>query len=594
MTKKKEIEISEAKASEESGVSEARAEKKERKKLLAQKAPKSGTVTEQDHDEAIFSELEQKKKKKKRKLIITVSIIVGVLLIALIVGVVLLRRSVNRRFNSRVGDVVSYEATVGNISTTVSGYGSLSNYDVDEIKVPANVEIDDVKVSVNDAVKEGEVIATVDKASVMSAMATVQDELDDLDKDIDKASYTYNDCVIQSGVNGRVKKLYGNTGDDITKLMYENGALALISLDGYMAFDIETDKLSSGEKVKVLRDDEKRSAIDGTVEIASLGKATILVKDGYANFEEKLTAVDADGNELGSGNAYIHNQLKITGTQGTISFRNVGENSTVYAGTDLYYVTDVTLTGKYTELLKEREQKEEELNELIKIYQNNALTAPYDGRIAAINYDESTYVAGSETSVVNLSDDKKMSVTINVDEANILSLEIGQSASVSISSIGDDVFEGQLTEINKTATSSSGVTRYTATVTLDKTEQMIAGMTASVIIKIQGVDDAVIIPIEALHQTSTTSYVYTSYDEETGEFGGLKEVETGIQNSSYVEITSGLEKGDTVYYTETENSAFTSMMSGMPGGMPGGDFGGGNFGGGPGGGNFSGGPGGMR
>ena len=80
--------------------------------------------------------------------------------------------------------------------------------------------------------------------------------------------------------------------------------------------------------------------------------------------------------------------------------------------------------------------------------------------------------------------------------------------------------------------------------------------------------------MDALHQTSTTSFVYTSYDTETGEYGGLKEVEAGISNSDYVEILSGLEEGDTVWYVEKEDNPFAAF--GFPGGeMPSGGFNGG-------------------
>ena len=120
-------------------------------------------------------------------------------------------------------------------------------------------------------------------------------------------------------------------------------------------------------------------------------------------------------------------------------------------------------------------------------------------------------------------------------------------------------------------------------------------------------DDAILIPIEALHKTSDGAYVYTSYNEEYQEYGGKVDVVTGLENSTYVEIKSGLSVGDTVYYTEQE-SGFGNFggMGGFPGGsggfpgssggqMP--DFGGGempDFGGGSGGGRPSGGfPGGF-
>ena len=63
------------------------------------------------------------------------------------------------------------------------------------------------------------------------------------------------------------------------------------------------------------------------------------------------------------------------------------------------------------------------------------------------------------------------------------------------------------------------------------------------------------------------------------------QVTTGISDDSYIEITSGLQEGDTVVYIPTTSSdSDMGMMGGMPGGgggMPGG--GGGGMGGGPGG-----------
>ena len=108
---------------------------------------------------------------------------------------------------------------------------------------------------------------------------------------------------------------------------------------------------------------------------------------------------------------------------------------------------------------------------------------------------------------------------------------------------------------------------------------MLSGMTASVSVQIEGVENAILIPIEALHLTSDGAYVYTSYNEEYQEYGGKVDVVTGLENSTYVEIKSGLNVGDTVYYTESQSSfGGFGGMGGFPGGMgeaP--DFGGGNM-----------------
>ena len=174
------------------------------------------------------------------------------------------------------------------------------------------------------------------------------------------------------------------------------------------------------------------------------------------------------------------------------------------------------------------------------------------------------------TAIATISADEKMSVTISVDESDILSLALGQSVSVSVASVSEENFTGTLTQINRTS-SSSGT--YSAVIELEKAEGMLSGMTATASVQIEGVENAILIPIEALHLTSDGAYVYTSYSEEYQEYGGRVDVVTGLENSTYVEIKSGLSVGDTVYYTESQSSfgGFGGMsgMGGFPSGMGG-------------------------
>ena len=168
-----------------------------------------------------------------------------------------------------------------------------------------------------------------------------------------------------------------------------------------------------------------------------------------------------------------------------------------------------------------------------------------------------------------------MEITISIDETDIMALEEGQQAQITVESVSEDaVFTGSVTGISKVADTSTGVTRYSAEVTLDKAAGMLAGMTAEVDIQIEGVENALIIPVDALHRTSTIYYVYTQYDAQTRQYGGMKEVTVGMQNDTQVEILSGLEPGETVYYTEAPQDFMAFMISNMGasptgGGMPG-------------------------
>ncbi len=159
----------------------------------------------------------------------------------------------------------------------------------------------------------------------------------------------------------------------------------------------------------------------------------------------------------------------------------------------------------------------------------------------------------SETTVVTLSRDEKMSVTISVDETDILALEMGQPATLTIESIGKDSYEGVITGIDRTASTGSGVTSYSATITFDKGDFMLGGMTADVVITISGTENVLMVPTDAVNRTSVSAYVYTSYDEKTGQFLQPVTVSLGVSNKDYTEIRSGLQAGDTVCYTKASS-----------------------------------------
>jgi len=537
-------------------------------------------------DEALFEVLDRNKKARRRKVIRTVIIVICLLAAGLTGGVFYLRRQVQEQFAASTQEVLSAQAERGTISTVVSGSGMLANVDTETVSVPSGVEVTEILVKYGDAVKQGDLLATVDMASVRSAMATLQSEIETLDDDIADAKGDTVSSYVTAGVPGRVKMLYVEQGASVEDTMVTYGALAELSLDGYMAVDIQSGSAQAGDTVTVTLSDG--SGITGTVEKTVNGTATVLVTDNGPACGDPVTVKAASGETLGTGELYIHSALKVTGYAGTVGWVNVSLNQVVYASSSLFSLTNTSTSASYDALLRSRSEKEETLLELLQIQKSSGLTAPITGSVYSVADLDSDSAA---TDIVVLSPDVSMSVTISVDETDILALAVGQTASVTVKSIGSDALSGEVTQIDKTDASGS----YTAEILLDKVSGMLPGMTASVDVRIEGVDNAILIPADALHQTSTGYYVYTSYDEQTQEFGGRVDVIPGLSNSNYVEIKSGLSEGDTVYYTKAE--AFGGMFGGMDfgsmpdgrgnsgsgggnsgGGMP--NFGGGNSGGG--------------
>lgn len=550
-------------------------------------------------DEALFEALAKTKKRKRRKRIRILLLLLVILAAALFVGTRLLQQRVREQFAATSKEVLSAKAERGTISTLVSGSGMLVNVDTEVVSVPSGVDVTEILVKYGDQVEQGDILATVDMASVRSAMSALQEEIEALDKEIASAKSETVSSYISAGVSGRLKALYAQKGDLVEDVMVQHGSLAVISLDGYMAVDIEAQGLSKGDSVQLTLSDGTQKT--GAVDTVLGSRATILVTDNGPENGEEVTVLSADGGILGSGTLYIHSPLAITGYAGTISGISAALNQQVYTYTTLFQLTDTGTSASYDALLRTRSELEETLLELLQIQHDNSLTAPISGSVFTVADLDSD--AGTEmTDIVTLSPDLHMQITINVDEADILSLELGQQAEVSVSSIGEDNLQGTVTEIDKTYSSGN----YTAVITLDKKQSMISGMTASVDIRIEGVDNALLIPADALHQTSSGYYVYTSYDEQTQEYGSMVDVIPGLSNSKYVEIKSGLNEGDTVYYAQAQ-SAWNMPMgfggssggfggsSGGFGSMPSGSSGNGGSRGNAGGtrGGNSGGPGGM-
>ncbi|MCD8342408.1 MAG: HlyD family efflux transporter periplasmic adaptor subunit [Clostridiales bacterium] len=560
----------------------------------------------------------QKGKANRRARRIRTVIIVVVLVAAILTGLVLYaQRMVAENFASSEDSIESAQVTVGSISTTVSGSGTLASEGVEDVTFPSSVTLDTIYVEEGDTVSEGDLLASVDSASVLSAMATAQAELDALDEEIEEAAEDEVDEEVTTALDGRVKYIYAEEDDDVATVMYENGALLLLSLDGYMAVDVDAGSLSVGDSVTVTGSDG--TEYDGTVD-AVASTATILIDDDGPVYGDTVTVTDENGSTVGTGTLYIHEELKITGYAGTVEDVEVDVDDEVDAGDTLLTLTDTSYSANYDAILKERAEVEETLQELIAIYKQGAVYATLSGVVESISYSTDSTTAtsaasafsatttstaastdGDETTLLSISPDETMTVSLSVDETDILSLEEGQEAEITIDSIGTDTYTGTVTEIDTTATSSGGVTQYTVTVTLDKTDDMLSGMSASVTITIEGVDDALLLPEDAVTQTSSTAYVYTSYDESTGELGDMVEVTVGLSNGSYIEITDGLSEGDTVYYSpsSSDSSDFSSMFGNMGGSdmdfsSMGGDmdfssFGGGDAGGFSGGGNVGGG-----
>ena len=161
-------------------------------------------------------------------------------------------------------------------------------------------------------------------------------------------------------------------------------------------------------------------------------------------------------------------------------------------------------------------------------------------------YDTTCTVAATVT------ENKEMTVDITVDELDILSLEVGMEADITLDALPGQSFRGAITKINTYGVNSGGNTKYTVTVTLDRAEKMLTGMSASVGITTATSEAVPTLPAAAIQSQDGKSWVYTAYDEKTDTLSGLTQVELGRSDGENVEILSGLNSGTNCYYRYAE------------------------------------------
>ena len=150
--------------------------------------------------------------------------------------------------------------------------------------------------------------------------------------------------------------------------------------------------------------------------------------------------------------------------------------------------------------------------------------------------------------LLTVTDHSSMTLTVTLDERDISKVQPGQTAAVKITALKGETFQAIVTKVGTEGTNNGGSSKFTAELTLPRQKDMLAGMhaTASIVHAVR--QQVLTIPVAALTEEPGATMVYTTLDPKTGEPAGRREVATGVSDGQNVEILSGLQPGDMVYY----------------------------------------------
>ena len=203
-----------------------------------------------------------------------------------------------------------------------------------------------------------------------------------------------------------------------------------------------------------------------------------------------------------------------------------------------------------------------------------SIYAPMSGTVSMLLVELGERVAGTGmmagTEMLRIADLSRMEAQVEVNENDIPRVKLGDTATIEIDAYTDHKFKGIVTEIansaKTTGVSADQVTNfdvkilvlpesYKALTNDNNLNPLRPGMSATVDIQTEIRDGIITVPIQSVTtRTDTTKVVQNISDEEIrtlvfvtdGERALAKDVKTGIQDNSYIEIISGVSEGDRV------------------------------------------------
>jgi len=174
------------------------------------------------------------------------------------------------------------------------------------------------------------------------------------------------------------------------------------------------------------------------------------------------------------------------------------------------------------------------------------LVAPISGTVLNINATVGEDVGTG--SIITIADLTRPMLQVYLDETDFDKAVVGYEAEVTFDTYPDDLFTGQVTQVSPSLSSNMGAALVSLLVqldplSLDQPQRIPLGMSATVDIIAGRTTNAVLVPVEAVRDLGDGTYAVFVMENDQPI---MRAVTIGITDLTYVEITSGLEAGETV------------------------------------------------
>lgn len=553
-----------------------------------------------------------KKKKRKR---LNKKVVIPLAAVIVLTGFFGIRHVMATKNNTDTPAYTESEASIRDIQHTLSATGTVQPANQYDVTASVQGEVLSCTFEEGDEVKKGDTLYEIDKTDAENSIEQAKLSLQQSQNSYTQSLESLDDLNIKADEAGVVTELYVSVGDQVsagTKIAdirdsstmeltvpfnsadaasFGVGAAATVTMDG----SFET---LSGTVTAI---DAADTVLDGYQIVRNV---TIRVSNpgGLSPSSAATAAVNGMACNQGANFTYLSESTVTASASGKIASLNIREGSSVTKNQTVATLSSTSAENQVKNSQLSLQQSQLSYESTVDKLDDYTITAPIDGTIITKNtkVGDTLDATNGQNTLAVIYDMSYLTFDISLDELDVNKVKVGQTVNITCDSLEDaGTFEGVVTKVSVAGTTQNGVTNYPVTVQIDDVpDGLLPGMNVDATIVVSESAGTVAVPVAAV-QRGNTVYVKDSSAKNTDNTmvngtllpDGWKaaEVETGLSDDSYIEITSGIKAGDIVYVPQVER-----VSSGEMGMMPGGDIGGGpdgDIGGGPDG-DMGGGPGG--
>ncbi|MBQ9280362.1 MAG: efflux RND transporter periplasmic adaptor subunit [Clostridia bacterium] len=492
--------------------------------------------------------------------------VIIILIVCLIVGVYAIS-------SAKPTEYRTFVAMKSDIEKIVSGSGTIAASKSRKEYAKVSAEIKKMYFEEGDSVKAGDILMVLDSDTYMSNIKsqniaiqqsqlsknTITQQISDLkivanapgyisDLLISEGSYVANTSpicdIVKNGVYEVTLQFVYNENSLITV-----GNTAVLTLMGsYSNMNGTVTKVSDMRKAIT----GNAQVVEVTIEVPTPGFSL----DGIEAKGEVYTGVSSLVSVNQSKFTLVKQNTVRAKSMGTVKSLNVSEGSYVNYGDVIAVLENTDLSTNLQNINLSLQNQYNQLSLSKDQLDNYQIVAQMDGVITYWPFEEGDMVQAG-TLLATVSNKETMEFKIPVDELDVAKLDYNQIVNVSIDAIPEteiEPLEGKIKMIPLEGTTTSGVTDYYVTIELPGNDDIRISMSANADIIVDSQKDILVVPIDSVKTDEDgTSYVEVLGKDETGkkDIAIRKDITTGVSDSTYIEVTSGLSEGEEVIVPST-------------------------------------------